>query len=65
MRIYRKHIERIVIIGDNQDSKEAHDYCYDNGFRVTRSGPKLKRGIRMIDGDKFKIVAEREVKKDE
>jgi len=60
MRIYRKYLERITIIGPKEEREKALDYCYDNGFRVTWLGPK-RIGKRKLDFSKFRIVAEREV----
>ncbi len=63
MRIYRKYIERITIIGPKAKRGEAFDYCSDNGFYIKWSGPKPIAKYR-YDAKKFKIVAEREVKED-
>lgn len=60
MRIYKRKqtIERITLIGPMAEAKKWINWCYDNGYGITQSGPKLKsRGI--LDSTKFKIVAEK------
>lgn len=60
MKIYRKQIECITIIGPQEESAKAFEYCRKNGFHVIRSGPK-DTGHSKYDVSKFKIIAEREV----
>lgn len=62
MRVHRKYFERVVIIGPNFERKAALNHLLDRGFSVMRSGPKPV-GFRRLDMDKFKIVAEKEIKK--
>ena len=60
MHIHRKIIERITIIGPQDESAAAFEYCRSNGFRIIRIGPKRIAKNR-YDPDKFEFVAEREV----
>ena len=65
MRIYRKQIERIIIMipmKDKEEIKKASDYCTDNGYKFVRSGPKPK-GKYDYDFTKYRIVAEKEIKR--
>lgn len=64
MNIHRKKIERIVITGSREDSKKAFDYCFKRGYDIKRSGPKRINAVQ-IDTTRFKIVAEREIMKDD
>jgi hypothetical protein len=61
VRIYKKQIERITIIfsNDDEDRKRAFDYCLNNNYHITRSGPK-RISYGKYDITKGKIVAERE-----
>lgn len=59
MRVYKKVIERITIIGSMEEKSEILDYAYDNGYKVIRSGP-IRVSLTQVDPNKYKIVAERE-----
>lgn len=61
MRIYRKKIERITIIGPKDEIRKAADYISDNGYRFVWGGPKLI-GRWKKDFTKFRFVAEREIR---
>ena len=64
MSIYKKKIviERLVLIGPMKDRNKWLDWCYDNGYAVIRSGPK-PLSLGYVSHAKFKIVAEKEIKK--
>jgi len=59
MRVHKKVIERITIIGSMEEKSKILDYVYDNGYRITRSGPK-RISLTRVDLGKYKLVAERE-----
>ena len=61
MRIYRKRIEQITIIGDRSIKDEAIQYCFDHGYEIKGLAPKVIKKYT-IDKTKFKLVAEREIK---
>ena len=64
MRIHKRKqtFERITLIGPMAEAKKWINWCYDNEYGIIRSGPKsLRPGY--VSKAKFKIVAEREVKK--
>jgi len=62
MGIYKskKIIERIVLIGPRKEAKKWIHWCYENGYTITRSGPK-PIALYRVDTKKFKIVAEKEI----
>lgn len=64
MRIYRKYIERITIIYPRNERPKAFQYCMDNDYSITLSSLKPVGNYR-YDKSKGKIVAEREVIRDE
>ena len=60
MHIYKKTIERITIIGPQDESRGAFQYCGSHDFRIIRVGPK-RTSINNYDIDTFELVAEREI----
>jgi hypothetical protein len=64
MRVYKKIIERVTIIGHyDKDHESAFDYINDGGYRVIRAGPKFQSKFK-TDPSIFKIVAERETEQE-
>jgi len=63
MRIYKRKqtIERITLIGPMAEAKKWINWCYDNGYGITRSGPK-NISLGRVSTTKFKIVAEKEIR---
>lgn len=53
-----------MITGPREDSKKAFDYCFKRGYDIKRSGPKRINAVQ-IDTTRFKIIAEREIMKDD
>jgi len=64
MRIYKRRqtFEKITLIGPITEAGKWCDWCYENGYRITQSGPKPLR-LGYVSSTKFKIVAEKEIKK--
>lgn len=61
MRVYKKKLERIVIIGNrNEDEEKADRYLKYGGYHCTYSGLK-KISKYKSDRGKFKMIAEREI----
>ena len=63
MRIYRKKIERITIIGkrdDSDDRDKAWADCLKHGYDTKWSGSPWKRKY-LMDIARYKIIAEREI----
>ena len=52
-----KHFDSIEIEGPIAERQQALDYCWDQGYRITRSGPKIN-GLKM-DKETYLIKAER------
>ena len=61
LRIYKKYIERITIIGDRSTRDAAIEYCIQNNYDIKGISPKFIKKYT-IDVKKFKLVAEREIK---
>lgn len=59
MTLKRTMVERIVLRGPMDESRQAFGYCEENGYRITRSGPR-KLSIMQYDTSRYHIVAERE-----
>ena len=61
MKIYSldsvKHFDSTEIVGPITQRQEILHYCWDHGYRITRSGPKIK-GLKM-DKETYLIQAER------
>ncbi len=64
MKIYKrkKLIERLILIGPMEERKQWISWCYDNGYRTVRVGPKIL-ARRKYSTTKFRIIAEKEIKK--
>ena len=67
MRIYRKKIERITIIGKRGDPDKldgghdkSFDYCLKNGYDIKWTGSPRKTKY-VMDITRYKIIAEREL----
>ncbi len=52
-----KHFDTIEVEGPIAERQLALDYCWDHGYRITRSGPKIN-GLKM-DKETYLIRAER------
>ena len=61
MDIKKHHIERIEIVGKQEEVKKAFDYCLHHGYSVMRAGPKPSYVDFQYDVDYFLIIAEREI----
>ena len=61
LRIYKKHIERITIIGDRSEKDEAIEYCFEHGYDIKGLARKFIKKYT-LDKKKFRLIAEREIK---
>lgn len=67
MANWREHIEsherleRVTVVGPMAESKAVMGQMHDEGWRITRSGPKPIRNSARVDSTRFLFVAEREV----
>ena len=53
-----QQIERIHVEGPMEEKQEIIDYCYNNGYHHTRSGPKLI-GWHEVNPDVYEMIAEK------
>lgn len=60
MDIQTTKMERITITCDMDNRQDALDYAYNNGYRVSRSGPQSK-GDYTVDHQVFQLVADKEL----
>lgn len=59
MKVHKREIERIIVRGSPGEKSDILDYVYDNGYKVTRCGPRRISATR-VDPNKYEVVAERE-----
>lgn len=53
-----EQIDKVRIVGTDEQWRDALDYCVRNGYRVVRVGP-LRLGAGLIDPLRFCMEAER------
>lgn len=58
VRTKRTLLERLEVTGPMEQSKEVMQRLHDDGYRLTRSGPKCRPEVDM---QTFHFIAEREV----
>lgn len=59
-KVQLSQIQRVTIVGPQVKSKEVFDTLFENGFRVTRSGPYTNSRMHpRVDITRFLFIAER------
>lgn len=60
--VRRQCVERLTIVGKEQDSRRVMKWLAERGFRIIQSGPYTDREMHPnVDLTRFKFVAEREI----
>ena len=61
MNIKYKTIRRVRITAPMSEREKVFDWCYKNGYRTIRTGPRVIRGKYMVDFTNLLVVAEKEI----